>query len=293
MRAIDGPSGPDVWRPGGRSRATATASRWATAWPTWCSPPTCSSTSPSPERFLDEMVRVTRPNGTVYLSFTAWYSPWGGHETAPWHYLGGHRAARRYERRHGCRPGNRFGSSLFACHVGASLRMARTHPGVEVVDARPRYYPDWLRWLVAVPVVREVATWNLLLVLRRRRDRAMGPARDERPDRTRRRDDGHRAACAHGDDRRDEPDGDPGSPRHTPMVVVAGPHHHRRVRDPARARSSDAPTAKQAGTRSTTTTPPTCSSRVTASSTLGTSPSTRINSSRPPTGHPCSCSSSP
>jgi len=123
---------------------------------------------PHPRRFLDEMVRVTRPHGTVYLSFTAWYSPWGGHETAPWHYLGGHRAARRYERRHGHRPGNEFGSSLFACHVGATLRMARTHPGVDVVDALPRYYPDWLRWLVAVPVVREVATWNLLLVLRRR-----------------------------------------------------------------------------------------------------------------------------
>ncbi len=66
------------------------------------------------------------------------------------------------------RPGNRFGSSLFACHVGSTLRMARAHGGVEVVDALPRYYPDWLRWLVAVPGVREVATWNLLLVLRRR-----------------------------------------------------------------------------------------------------------------------------
>ncbi len=73
---------------------------------------------PDPARFLDEMVRVTRPGGIIYLSFTAWYSPWGGHETAPWHYLGGHRAARRYERRHGRPPGNRFGSSLFACHVG-------------------------------------------------------------------------------------------------------------------------------------------------------------------------------
>jgi SAM-dependent methyltransferase len=123
---------------------------------------------PDPGRFLDEMVRVTRPDGVIYLSFTAWYSPWGGHETAPWHYLGGQRAARRYERRHGHPPGNRFGSSLFACHVGSTLRMARAHPGVDVVDALPRYYPDWMRWIVEVPAVREVATWNLLLVLRRR-----------------------------------------------------------------------------------------------------------------------------
>ena len=41
---------------------------------------------PDPARFLDEMIRVTRPGGIIYLSFTAWYSPWGGHETAPWHY---------------------------------------------------------------------------------------------------------------------------------------------------------------------------------------------------------------
>jgi arabinofuranan 3-O-arabinosyltransferase len=123
---------------------------------------------PDPGRFLDEMVRVTRPGGIIYLSFTAWYSPWGGHETAPWHYLGGHRAARRYERLTGRPPGNRFGSSLFACHVGPTLRMARRHPGVEVVDALPRYYPRWMRWLIEVPAVRELATWNLLLVLRRR-----------------------------------------------------------------------------------------------------------------------------
>jgi len=124
---------------------------------------------PDPGRFLDEMVRVTAPGGLVYLSFTAWYSPWGGHETAPWHFLGGERAARRYERRHGRPPGNRYGSSLFACHVGPALRLARAHPGVEVVDALPRYYPDWMRWVLHVPALREVATWNLLLVLRRRR----------------------------------------------------------------------------------------------------------------------------
>ena len=45
---------------------------------------------------IDEMVRVTRPGGTVFVSFTPWWSPWGGHETAPWHYLGGEYARRRY-----------------------------------------------------------------------------------------------------------------------------------------------------------------------------------------------------
>jgi len=122
---------------------------------------------PDPDAFLDESVRVTRPGGLLYLSFTVWLSPWGGHETAPWHYFGGTRAARRFHRRHGRPPGNLYGSSLFACHVGPTLRRVRARTDVEVVDARPRYYPDWLRWIVDVPAVRELATWNLLLMLRR------------------------------------------------------------------------------------------------------------------------------
>jgi len=123
---------------------------------------------PTPRRFLEEMVRVTRPRGLVYLAFTTWLSPWGGHETSPWHYLGGRRAARRYEQRYGHPPHNRYGTSLFARHVGPMLRLVRSHPGVEVIDARPRYYPDWARWVVRLPGAREVVTWNLLLVLRRK-----------------------------------------------------------------------------------------------------------------------------
>lgn len=123
---------------------------------------------PDPEAFLSEMVRVTIPGGLIYLSYTAWLSPWGGHETSPWHYLGGRRAAQRYERRHGTAPKNLYGSSLFARHVGPVLRLARRRPDVEILEAVPRYYPDWLGWIVRVPGVRELATWNLLLVMRRR-----------------------------------------------------------------------------------------------------------------------------
>lgn len=121
-----------------------------------------------PARFLDESIRVTRPGGLIYLSFTAWYSPWGGHETSPWHYLGGERAAHRYHRRHGRPPGNLFGKSMFATHIGPTLRLAESHRQVEVLQASPRYYPSWLNWLIRVPLVREVAAWNLLLVMRRR-----------------------------------------------------------------------------------------------------------------------------
>ena len=121
-----------------------------------------------PERMAAEMLRVTRPGGTVFLSYTLWFSFWGGHETAPWHYLGGEYAARRYTARHGKRPKNRYGESLFALSAGRMLRWARTRPEAELVAALPRYHPRWAHWVVRVPAVREVALWNLLLVLRRR-----------------------------------------------------------------------------------------------------------------------------
>jgi SAM-dependent methyltransferase len=123
---------------------------------------------PHPWVFAAEMVRVTRPGGTVYLSFTPWWSPHGGHETGPWHYLGGHRARRRYRRTHGRDPKNVFGESLFAVPVGAALRWARRCPDVDVTAAYPRYHPWWARWIIHVPLVREVAAWNVVLVMRRR-----------------------------------------------------------------------------------------------------------------------------
>lgn len=121
-----------------------------------------------PWALADELVRVTRPDGLVYLAFTPWFSPWGGHETAPWHYLGGHRARRRFRRRHGTEPKNRYGETLFRVTVAAALRWARSRPDVVVEAAFPRYHPWWLAWVGAVPGLREVASWNVVLVLRRR-----------------------------------------------------------------------------------------------------------------------------
>ena len=116
---------------------------------------------------LSEMVRVTRPGGIIFVAFTNWLSPWGGHETSPWHYLGGSRAARRYQRKHGKPPKNQYGRSLYPVSVASALAWARSAPEVVVVDAVPRYLPGWTRPLLRVPVAREFLTWNLLLVLQR------------------------------------------------------------------------------------------------------------------------------
>lgn len=122
---------------------------------------------PRPGDLGAELVRVTRAGGLVVVSYTNWLSPWGGHETSPFHYLGGDRAVRRYTRHYGRPPKNRVGETLFRVSVADGLAWARNQQGTELLAARPRYYPRWMSPLVLVPGVRELATWNLLLVLRR------------------------------------------------------------------------------------------------------------------------------
>ncbi len=122
---------------------------------------------PDPTRMIAEMIRVTRKDGLIYLAFTNWYSPWGGHELSPWHYLGAGFAERRYTGRYGRKPKHAVGTSLFRVHIGPVLRELRARGDIEVIDARPRYYPAWCRGVVRIPGLREVVTWNLMLVLRR------------------------------------------------------------------------------------------------------------------------------
>lgn len=120
-----------------------------------------------PPTFLSELARVTRPGGLIYVSFTNWLSPWGGHEWAPWHYLGAERARARYRRRTGKDAKHTLGENLFAVHIGRTLRQVRGRDDVTVVSARSRYWPFLAETVVKAPGLREFATWNLLLILRR------------------------------------------------------------------------------------------------------------------------------
>jgi SAM-dependent methyltransferase len=121
---------------------------------------------PQPWRLGREMLRVTRPGGLAVLSYTVWLGPFGGHETGLSHYLGGALAAERYTRKHGHRPKNDYGSSLFAVSVADGLDWAASTGAL--VTAFPRYHPRWAWWLTGVPVLREFTVSNLVLVLRPR-----------------------------------------------------------------------------------------------------------------------------
>jgi SAM-dependent methyltransferase len=112
-----------------------------------------------------EMLRVTRPGGLVILSYTVWLGPFGGHEMGLTHYLGGARAAQMYTRKHGHRPKNDYGSSLFAVSAADGLNWAESTGAL--LTAFPRYHPRWAWWVLRVPGLREFLTSNLVLVLQR------------------------------------------------------------------------------------------------------------------------------
>ena len=130
-----------------------------------------------PELVLDEVERVLRCGGSAWLSWTNWYSPWGGHDLSPWHYLGRRLGPATHDRLFRRPLKHEPGRNLFPLHIGAMLRAVNRRPGLHLVDAAPRYWPSQ-RWLLHVPGLREVAAWNCVLVL----ERAQAPVSAARSD---------------------------------------------------------------------------------------------------------------
>lgn len=123
--------------------------------------------TPRPLAVFDEIERVLRPGGWAYVSWTNWYSPWGGHDISPYHFLGPSRGLRLYEKRHGPPRKNRPGEGLFPTHIGPTLRNLRGRPGIVLDAVTPRYWPR-LAFITRIPGIREIATWNCVVMLRKR-----------------------------------------------------------------------------------------------------------------------------
>jgi SAM-dependent methyltransferase len=119
-----------------------------------------------PFEFLTNAHKMLKPGGHLYLSWTNWLSPWGGHDFSPWHYLGpklGHRIWDKFHKRK--RIHTPF-ETLYPTYIGETLAHIRKDPNLRVRRAAPRYYNEFgfFLWL---PIVREFITWNCALLIER------------------------------------------------------------------------------------------------------------------------------
>lgn len=133
---------------------------------------------PRPEEILREIERVLKPGGTAYVSFPPYYSPLGGHEYAPFHYLG-ERVALRLRGRskvpdwvHALYPVHTEATSFSDLFTGWGLfkmtirkfRLLLRTSGLSCLDMSTRYLPaSFIRW----PWIGEVLTWHAQFLLRK------------------------------------------------------------------------------------------------------------------------------
>jgi len=61
---------------------------------------------------------------------------------------------------------------LWPTFIGRILNDVRSRKKLRVLDALPRYYPSQ-RWVLKVPGLREVVTWNCLIMVERLDDRVL------------------------------------------------------------------------------------------------------------------------
>lgn len=118
-----------------------------------------------PRRFLQRAERLLAPGGRLYLSWTNWLSPWGGHEFSPLHYLGPRLGPRLWDAM-GRKRFHRPGENLFVTHIGRTLGWIAADGRLRVEARAPRYYTEF-GWLMALPGVREFLAWNCALLLGR------------------------------------------------------------------------------------------------------------------------------
>ncbi|MHB8522728.1 MAG: class I SAM-dependent methyltransferase [Limisphaerales bacterium] len=128
-----------------------------------------------PRDFIADAGKLLHANGHLYLSWTNWLSPWGGHEFSPFHYLGSRRGHRLYDKLTGRKRIHTPYQDLFPTYIGRTLKCIRQQPGLRVLQVAPRYYPEFA-WLMKIPGLREFLAWNCAVLIRRQRDVVTRPS---------------------------------------------------------------------------------------------------------------------
>lgn len=120
-----------------------------------------------PDHLLESIPSLLKPGGKFYLSWTNWYSVWGGHEFSPFHYLGPKLGYKIYTKWLG-KPSQHIPfQNLFPTHIGSTLRLIRSNPHLRINKLAPRYYSE-LAFLMYLPILREFLAWNCAMMIEKR-----------------------------------------------------------------------------------------------------------------------------
>lgn len=117
-----------------------------------------------PETLIAAFPELLSDRGRVYLSWTNWLSPWGGHDFSPFHYFGPELGPALWDRVVRRPRLLKPGENLYVTHIGRTLRFIRRQPRLRVAAMAPRYYTE-LAFLMRLPLVREFLAWNCALLI--------------------------------------------------------------------------------------------------------------------------------
>lgn len=120
-----------------------------------------------PKEFLYSVHKILSTKGVLYLSWTNWLSPWGGHEFSPFHYLGTHQGHLVYDKLIKRKRKHTPFENLYPTYIGRVLTMIRRSPELTILRGAPRYYTEF-SFLLRIPIVREFLTWNCALLVGRK-----------------------------------------------------------------------------------------------------------------------------
>ena len=119
-----------------------------------------------PERFIASAATLLKPSGKLFLSWTNWLSPWGGHDFSPFHYLGERRGHVIWDKLVGRKRIHTPFETLYPTYIGQTLQNIRRQPNLKIRKISPRYYPEF-GFIMSIPVLREFLAWNCALLIER------------------------------------------------------------------------------------------------------------------------------
>ena len=119
-----------------------------------------------PKEFLSNVHKMLATGGRLYLSWTNWLSPWGGHEFSPFHYLGPRTGHKIYDKIRKRKRKHTPYENLYPTYIGDVLRQIEQTRTLKLERMAPRYYTEFA-FITRLPVLREFITWNCAMLLQR------------------------------------------------------------------------------------------------------------------------------